>query len=492
MATRLRDVLAGWLRPAVYLGHNRITALGSILTTSTALTLIAVWIYESIRGMGAIHPYSGLLFFLLLPGVLVAGLVLIPLGVWLRWRLLRRKHELPVEYPQIDLKNPILQRGLFLVAALTLVNVLLMGVASYKGVEYMDSQKFCGQTCHSVMDPEFVAYQNSPHSRVECVSCHIGPGASWFVKSKLSGVRQVFAVAFHTYSRPIPYPVQELRPAQETCEQCHWPQRFSGDKFIVRRKYADDEKNTPMTTILVMKLGGRLSTGTVGIHGRHIDDRAQRIIYVTTDVHRQVIADVSYRELDGKIVDYRAADPKAAPGRPEPAERRLMDCVDCHNRPTHAFELPPRAVDARIERGLISRDLPFVKKKSVEILKAVAELPSRSVAAAKIVSDLTDFYKTQYPDVYRDHRADVEAAAAAVRDIYLRNVFPEMKISWGTYPNNIGHDDFPGCFRCHDGNHVTADGKAIVADCDACHNILAQDETDPKVLAQFGIVQGAP
>jgi hypothetical protein len=484
MATRLKDVVSGWMRPAVYLGHNRMTALGAILTTSSAITLLAFWIYETTRGMGAIHPYGGLVFFLFLPGVFVVGLVLVPLGVWLRWRLLQRKHELPAEYPQIDLKNPILQRGLLLIAALTLVNVLLMGVSSYKGVEYMDSQKFCGQTCHTVMDPEFIAYQNSPHSRVECVGCHIGPGASWFVKSKLSGVRQVFAVAFRTYSRPIPSPVKELRPARETCEQCHWPQRFSGDKFVVRRKYLDDEKNTRQTTVLVLKLGGRTSNGAVGIHGRHIDLK-ERISYVATDQRRQVIPHVTYRDDSGKTVDYNSNDVKVSPAELARGEERSMDCVDCHNRPTHAFELPEKAVDRRIDAGLISRDLPFVRKKAVEALKAT--YASRSEATSKIAAALGDFYRTHYPDVYREHRAAVESAIEAVQGIYLRNVFPEMKITWGTHPNNIGHEDSLGCFRCHDGNHVASGGKEIVADCDACHNILAQDETNPKVLAQLGI-----
>jgi nitrate/TMAO reductase-like tetraheme cytochrome c subunit len=484
MATRLKDVVSGWMRPAVYLGHNRITALGAILTTSSAITLVAFWIYETTRGMGAIHPYGGLVFFLMLPGVFVTGLVLIPLGVWRRRRLLQRKHELPIEYPQIDLKSPILQRGLLLTAALTLVNVLFMGISSYKGVEYMDSQKFCGQTCHTVMDPEYVAYQNSPHSRVECVGCHIGPGASWFVKSKLSGVRQVFAVAFKTYSRPIPSPVKELRPARETCEHCHWPQRFSGDKFVVRRKYAGDEKNTQQTTVLVLKLGGRTSSGAVGIHGRHID-QAERISYVSTDERRQVIPHVSYRDDAGKTVEFASTDVKVTPAELAKGESRKMDCVDCHNRPTHAFELPERAVDRRIDLGLVSRDLPFVRKKSVELLKA--DYPSRAAASEKIVASITDFYRTQYPEVYRDHRAAVESAAGAVRDVYLRNIFPDMKITWGTHPNNIGHEDFLGCFRCHDGNHVAEGGKAIASDCDSCHNILAQDETNPKVLAQLGV-----
>jgi hypothetical protein len=334
------------------------------------------------------------------------------------------------------------------------------------------------------MEPEFIAYQNSPHSRVECVGCHIGPGASWFVKSKLSGVRQVFAVAFKTYERPIPSPVKELRPARETCEQCHWPQRFSGDKFVVRRRYLDDEKNTQQTTVLVLKLGGRTSNGAVGIHGRHIDEKA-RISYIATDERRQVIPHVRYREDGGKSVDYDSKDVKVTPAELAKGEQRAMDCVDCHNRPTHAFELPEKAVDRRIDAGLISRDLPFVKKKAVELLKA--GYASRNEATRKIAAALGETYRTQYPEVYRAHRAAVESAIEAVQGIYLRNVFPDMKITWGTHPNNIGHEDFLGCFRCHDGNHVTADGKTIAADCDSCHNILAQDETNPKVLASLGV-----
>ena len=121
------------------------------------------------------------------------------------------------EYPKIDLRSPYLRRALLLVGLLTFVNFAIMGAASYKGVEYMDSAQFCGQTCHTVMSPEFTAYVNSPHSRVACVECHIGPGAPWFVKAKISGVRQVFAVTLKTYSRPIPSPVHELRPARDTC-----------------------------------------------------------------------------------------------------------------------------------------------------------------------------------------------------------------------------------------------------------------------------------
>jgi nitrate/TMAO reductase-like tetraheme cytochrome c subunit len=227
----------------------------------------------------------------------------------------------------------------------------------------MDSTAFCGQTCHTVMTPEFTAYQSSPHARVECVDCHIGPGAGWFIRSKLSGLRQVFAVTFHTYSRPIPSPVKYLRPARETCEQCHWPQRFSGDKFIVKVNYKDDEKNTLMTTALVMKIGGRASSGSVGIHGRHLEE-GSRIHYISTDERRQVIPVVYYTDDKGKTVEYVSTDIKVSKQELEKGEKRTMDCIDCHNRPTHAFELPENGVDLRMSRGLINPELPYIHKKS--------------------------------------------------------------------------------------------------------------------------------
>jgi nitrate/TMAO reductase-like tetraheme cytochrome c subunit len=484
MATSLKEAVRDWIRPAVFLGHNGITEAGAILTTSSALTLLMFWVYESSNATRHVHPYAGILLFLILPSIFVVGLVLMPMGVILTRRRLRASGELPVEYPVVRLSDPLLQRAAILVAGLTIVNVVIMGIASYKGLEYMDSQQFCGQTCHTVMAPEYSAYQNSPHSRVSCTECHIGPGASWFVKAKISGLRQVWAVTFKTYSRPIPSPVEHLRPARETCEQCHWPQRFSGDKFIVRTAYASDEKNTAQTTVLVLKIGGRNGTSNLGIHGRHID-ASERIEYVSTDRERQVIPHVSYRDDSGKIVEYDSKDVKVTAADLAKGERRKMDCVDCHNRPTHAFELPDRAVDRRIEAGLISQSLPFVKKKAVELLKI--DYPSRSEAARAIRGGLVDFYKETYPDVYRERRAAVEAAAEAVQSIYLRNVFPNMKVTWGVHPNNIGHEDSPGCFRCHDGEHVSADGKVIASDCDTCHNILAQDETNPKILADLGV-----
>src|SRR5215468_763493 len=438
-----QSTIRDWIRLIYYLGQNAISLIGVVLTTSSAITLAGFWIYDFVLP-GPPHPYVGILLFLILPGLFLLGLILIPIGILLRRRKLRAAGELPALYPAIELGTPMVRNGLLFIAAATVLNILIFGFASYRGVSYMDSTTFCGRTCHTVMAPEYSAYQNSPHARVECVECHIGPGAGWFVRSKLSGLRQVFAVTFHTYSRPIPSPVKYLRPARETCEQCHWPQRFSGDKLIYKTNYKDDEKNTPMTTALVMKIGGRGITGSVGIHGRHLDD-GSRIRYISTDEHRQVIPVVYYTDDKGKTIEFVSTDIKASKQDLERGEKRAMDCIDCHNRPTHAFELPENAVDQRMSRGLVSPELPFIRKKAVELLKA--SYADRDTARKQITTGIENYYRTTYPDVYNGKRALVEQSADNVAKIYLRNIFPEMNVNWGVHPNNLGHNDFPGCFR---------------------------------------------
>jgi len=474
--------LGRWLRPAFYLGHNAVTLAGAVLTTSAAFTLLAFWVWE-ILGRHPSHPYAGIVLFLVLPGVFVLGLAVMPLGVWLHRRRLVARGALPESYPRVDLRSPVLHNAAALFALASLANVVILGTASYRGVEYMDSTRFCGLVCHSVMAPEYAAYVDSPHSRVECVECHIGAGAGWFVRSKLSGTRQVFAVALGTFERPVPSPVKHLRPARETCEQCHWPQKFHGDRFLVRTKFAEDEANTASTSVLVLKVGGPHGRSGVGIHGAHMSDR--RIEYTATDARRQVIPRVVVREAGGGAQEYVSADVPATPAQLAAGERREMDCMDCHNRPTHNFELPDRALDRALAEGRVSTQLPYIKKKGLEVLRA--EYPDRETAARAIADRLSEFYREDHPQVYRQHRGTVESAVAEVQAIYRRNVFPEMKVTWGTYPNNIGHEDFLGCFRCHDDNHKRADGNALTQDCSACHTILAQDEQSPKVLSDLGL-----
>jgi hypothetical protein len=479
----MKDFAKNWMRPIVYLGQNPLSILGAVLTTSSAVTLGGFWIFE-ILTTRPLPPYAGIVLYLVLPGVFVIGLLLMPVGALWQRRSLKLQGKLPREYPRIDLRHPMLRRAAVLVAIATGLNVMILGTASYLGVEYMDSVQFCGQSCHTVMAPEYTAYKDSPHSRVACVECHIGAGAPWFVRSKISGVRQVFAVALKTYSTPIPSPVQHLRPARETCERCHWPQRFVGDKLIVRPKFGDDAASTKSYDILVMKIGGRTWQGSVGIHGRHLA-QASRVSYVSTDAHRQVIPVVRYTDDSGKTIEYVSTDVKTTPEQLQRGEHRTMDCMDCHNRPSHTFQMPDKAVDQAMAAGRISPELPFVKKESVALLKT--PYPDRDMASAAIGEKMAEFYRTSYPDVYRAHRAQIEAAADETRQIYLRNVFPAMKIGWGTYPNNLGHDDFLGCFRCHDGSHKSKDGKVITQDCDACHALLAQDESNPKILADLGM-----
>jgi hypothetical protein len=479
----LRETIRSWARLLYFLGQNPITFVGAVLATSGAATLIAFWFYDFLLP-GPPHPYIGILIFLILPGVFILGLLLIPIGILLRRRRLIAKGELLEVYPAIDLRQPMVRQGILLVGIATFLNIIIFGTASYRGVAYMDSTQFCGQTCHTVMEPEFTAYQGSPHAHVNCVECHIGPGAGWFVQSKLSGVRQVFAVTFHTYSQPIHAPVRFLRPARETCEQCHWPQRFTGDKFVVKTTYKDDEKNTPQTTAMLLKVGGRTWQGSVGIHGRHLDEGA-RIRYISIDDQRQVIPVVYYTDDKGKSIEYVSSDIQATKQQLAAGEHRSMDCVDCHNRPTHAFDLPEGAVNRQMAAGFISPELPFIRKKAVELLKA--DYPDRDTARQRIVDDLNSFYRTNYPAVYNSRRALVGQSADNVANIYLRNIFPAMKMTWGVHPNNLGHNDFPGCFRCHDGSHVSSDGGVISNDCSACHNLLAVEEQNPKVLTDLGL-----
>ena len=479
----LRASVREWTQPIYFLGQNPITLTGAVITTSTALTTIAFWFYDVFLP-GPPHPYIGLLVFLTLPGIFILGLLLIPLGIWFRRRSLHGSGNLPEVYPAIDPRLPIVRRTLEWVALATVLNLLIIGTASYRGVEYMDSTSFCGTTCHTVMAPEYAAYQNSPHSRVACVECHIGPGAGWFVRSKLSGLRQVAAVTLHTYSRPIPSPVKYLRPARDTCEHCHWPQRFTGDKLLVNTSYKEDEKNTPQTDVLVLKVGGPTWQGSVGIHGHHLADNA-RIRYISTDPERQIVPVVYYTDDQGKTTEFITTDTKPTQEQLDKGEHRTMDCVDCHNRPTHQFDLPENAVDKQMSLGHISLELPYIRKKAVEVLKV--NYPNRDVARQNIIAELNNFYRANYPEVYQTRRALVQQAGDEVAAIYLRNIFPDMRMTWGVHPNNLGHNDSPGCFRCHDGSHTSGDGQTITNDCSACHQVLAAGEENPKILTDLGM-----
>ena len=442
-----------------------LSLVGVAITTLSAVAFIFVLLLDWF-GLHS-NPYLGIVFFFVIPGFFVLGLLMIPAGVWLNRR--RRKKGLePVAWPHINLNDPLHRRRVLIVVTLTFVNLLIVSLAAFKGIEYMDSPSFCGRVCHTVMEPEFAAYQDGPHSRVRCVDCHIGPGASWFVKSKLDGTRQVLAVIRNSYSRPIPSPVHNLRPARDTCEQCHWPEKFHGDKVEVIHEYGDDEKNTENLTRLMVHVGGgsqRLGVSS-GIHW-HMSV-ANEIDYVATDDQRQTIPYVRVKDAKGNVREFRApgtTDDQLARG-----ERRRMDCMDCHNRPSHPFSATPeRAVDAAIARGEISRELPFARREAVAALKA--EYPDRATADRQIDQRLRSFYGQNYASLVPAHASDIDNLVRSATRLYGRNVFPLMKVTWGTHENNLGHTDSQGCFRCHDDQHKTADGRIIKQDCDLCHDV---------------------
>jgi len=452
---------------SVRLIRSPISVVGMVLTTMSAVLFLIVFLAD-LFGWHS-NPYLGIVFFLILPGVFLFGLCLIPLGAWIeRRRRARGRAPSEVHWPRIDLNDPAQRTTAVIVFAVTMANIVIVSLAAYRGVEYMDSPQFCGQVCHTVMKPEFTAYQDGPHSRVTCVQCHIGPGASWFAKSKISGARQVLAVSFHTYSRPIPSPVQNLRPARDTCEQCHWPEKFHGDKVRRIFEFAADEKNTESVTVMQVHVGGgseRLGIAQ-GIHW-HMNV-ANEVEYIATDDKRQVIPWVRVKDRFGNVREFSAEGVTAE--QLAKGERRRMDCMDCHNRPSHPMAATPeRAVDELIARGQIPRTLPFVRREAVKALKVA--YPTQEAAGEGISHTLRDFYRSQYPQAYMSQRPDVEKAVQATETVYRRNVFPEMNVQFGTYPNNIGHMDFPGCFRCHDDNHKSKDGKAIGQDCESCHKI---------------------
>ncbi len=467
--------LRSWLTPFVYFSSNWISLLGVILTTTGGL----LWVFllpTMLRG-SAKDPYLGILQFMVLPGVFFLGLALIPIGIWLHKK--RNRGALPEVFPPLDLSNPRFRKLLAFLAVTTLANVVIGAQFTYRAVHYMESVSFCGQTCHTVMKPEFTAYQNSPHSRVACVECHIGAGANWFVKSKISGSWQVVSVAFNLYPRPIPTPIENLRPARETCEVCHWPQKYGGDAIRVRSSFTDDEQTKELKTVLLLHIGG--GNGYRGIHGAHMGPGVE-ISYAHSDPKRQKIPWVEYKR-GGERRIYKAEGYKD--DTPGSMPVRLMECIDCHTRPSHNYDLPEKAIDKALLEGAIDRTLPFVRKAALEAVKV--EYKTEAAAQTGVPRDFTAFYEKNHPAVFSARRNDIETSARGVLAAFNRNVFPEMNVKWGSYLNNIGHYDSDGCFRCHDERASNTGNRTITQDCDTCHKLLAQEEESPKIMADLGL-----
>lgn len=417
----------------------------------------------------------GILTYLVAPAFLFSGLILAGLGMWLEHRR-RRQQGGAVSALVIDFSRARDRRRLAWFGGGAAGFLLLSAIGSYQTYHFTESTQFCGQVCHTVMEPQRVTHQLGPHARVACVECHIGPGATWFVKSKLSGTYQVYATWADKYPRPIPTPIKNLRPARETCEQCHWPQKFIGNLDRTFHYFLADETNTPFVVRMTLKVGGgdpRLGP-VAGIHW-HVHP-TNVVQYVAArwdhgqwvpDPSRQSIPWVRFVDGQGVVTEFRKPGFTNDPAR---FEIRTMDCMDCHNRPAHQYQAPSKAVNHALALGRIDPSLPWIKSNAVYAL--TRPYTNLSEALERIATFLAAAYPA--PD-HRDLAPSVREAIATVQEIYQHNFFPGMRASWEKYPVNSSHMFWPGCFRCHEGRHVTADGKRrIVNDCNACHTILAQ------------------
>ena len=455
-----------------------ISLVGAVIALVVGVLIVTFFVMEVAGFVGG--AYLGILTYMILPMVLVFGLLLIPVGVWRKNQLdkaAQAHHEAaPRGLPVIDLNNER-TRGVLLASIFVgLVSLVVIAGAMFKGVEVMESVAFCGTVCHTVMEPQHTAFQRSSHSKLRCADCHIGPGADWFVKSKISGSWQLVSVAFNLYPTPIPNPVHNLRPARDTCEQCHWPTRHVGDLLSVRTKFAADETNSMTKTVLLMKVGGQQGTSSTGIHW-HVDPGVS--VRYKSDPARQKIAEVELQEK-GKPTRRFVNEAVVASG--VATEWRTMDCVDCHNRPSHIYRMPEAELDAALEEKRIDPSLPFVRREGLRILKA--EYPTHDAARAGISKALVDYYASADPATAGTRAKIIEAAGKELGNIWCWNVFPEMKVAWGTYRVNIGHANMEpvGCFRCHSGELTSKEGESVTSDCTACHSLLAQDEKDPAIL----------
>ena len=439
--------------------RNPISLVGITVATTTAVLFVVLFLLEQLGQIP--NPYFGLLLFVAIPALFVVALLLIPVGIWRRHRQLRRRAAVD-EWPVIDLRRPRVRSVLLWVMILTAVNIAIVSLAAYGAVHHMESAEFCGTTCHTTMEPEWKAYQVSAHAKVKCVSCHVGSGAEALVESKVAGTRQLWHELTNNVPAPVPSPVRSMRPARDTCQACHWSEKIHGDKLRVIREYADDKKSTETATTLQVHVGGgRAELGAgAGIHWHMNIDNA--IEFIATDPQRQVIPWVRFTDRNGNVREY--AIDGVTPEQLAKGERRRMDCMDCHNRPAHTFEpSPERAVDNAMAAGHLPRELPFARREAVAALKDT--YAAQAEARAGIEARLLKAYAAQATS----DGVLVSRTIRGVQSIYENNVFPAMKISWGTYPNNIGHVFFNGCFRCHDDLHKSSTGAVIKQDCESCH-----------------------
>ena len=453
--------------------YNIVSFIGTIIAGMSLFMIILFsivgYFYEDTSS------YLGLFIFIIIPGFMIIGLIIIPIGMMIEVKR-RKKRELEYikkGWPIIDLNVNRYRNAILIFSIGTIVLFILSSIGSYEAFHYTESTEFCGTLCHEVMEPEYVAYQNSPHAKVACVACHVGTGADWYMRSKLSGLRQVYAVLTDDFSRPIGTPIHDLRPARETCEECHWPEKFYSRQLRQSKHFLTDSLNTQWNISLQMKTGPEHSALglTEGIHW-HINPNV-KIDYIPKRDNRKDIPWVKYTNLEtGEVTIYEDEDNALSEKKMAEAVERRMDCMDCHNRPSHHYYTPQEFIDHGIISGAIPKDLPFIKKVAMDLF--IDPYDTKDTALYTIRNYTTEFYSENYPEIYAAREADINQAIDGMIHEFSQNIFPEMMVSWDEYDSHIGHKTYNGCFRCHDDNHKSEDGKVISKDCNICHTIVLQ------------------
>ena len=450
---------------------NWISITGFIFAINSLILIMVLFIQALLSEHQ--NPYNGIFTYIILPTIMVIGLLLIPIGMMINRK---KTHDPSQRWPVLDMNVPRQRQKFVMVSIFTFLFMIVSAMGSYEAFNYTESIEFCGKLCHKVMEPEYVTYLHSPHARVACVECHVGEGAGWYVKSKLSGMYQVYSVLFHKYSQPIETPIHNLRPARETCERCRWPQKFYARKLRSQRVYLTDSLNTEFNYSMLMRIGPNYSPLGLkeGIHW-HIN-ADMRIEYIASKNDRETIPWVRFTNLKtGDVQVFQDTDNMLDKKAIDTLPHRIMDCMDCHNRPSHSYKSPIVYIDNALITGDVPKELPFIKKVAMNVLKGT--FSNKDSAMNYIRDSITNFYRTGYPMIFKSQKPMIDKAIAGIQDAFSLNVFPYMRASSNKYLNHIGHLESDGCFRCHSDRHKSEKGKIIPKDCNMCHTIIAQGPT---------------
>lgn len=457
--------------------YNPLTLAGSVIALFNLALVVFLLVVELLAKRP--RPYSDLVILLILPLFILIGVAFIILGIVRQRRRQRAAPPGEQRFLVVDFNDHKQRRLVILLSAGFLSVILLYAFGVFQGYEFVESDFFCTQVCHTVHRLDSQAHAFSYHAKVGCSACHVGSGTQYFVLTKLKGITDLYSLLSNTFPRPIPAPIKDLRPSKDICQDCHGPKYAIREDLQVRKYYLSDTKNTEWEIDLLLKMGAvRVQTDKPPMMHWHYAV-ARQIEYASADPKREAIPWVRAVGFDGKARIYRAEDGNAAGKEPAPEQKRVMDCIDCHNRVGHELYPPNRVTNALLSLKLIDPSLPDIKSTAVEALEG--KYDSREAARSGIKDAIMEFYKKKYPDIAASREAELKQVILTLQDLYDRNYDSVMKETWKSYPSQSGHMYSLGCFRCHDGKHVSDDGKVLSKDCALCHLLLQQ-----KVEAKEG------